>query len=257
MNVPALSIIALDKRFGPVAILRGLTLQIPAGERWAIIGPNGAGKSLLLNLLSGFAKVSTGDIYLHGTKINGLTPQAINRLGLARSFQTTSIFSRLSVHDNLRCAVLWGCGVRYCFWRRLNRLPTVAKRVEEILEQIGLAHRRSKAAGLLSYAEQRALELGITIAGNADIILLDEPTAGLNRAQADASIELIRNVTIGKTLVMVEHDMQAVFSLADRVAVLVQGEIIACDTPANVRMNPLVQRAYLGQNLPLCHTHAA
>lgn len=250
MSRPALALDHVCKSFGSVEILRGVTLEIPTGERWAVIGPNGAGKSLLLNVMSGFADPSAGTIHLHGEKINGLQPCAINRRGLSRSFQITNIFPRLSVYENLQCAVLWSLGHRYCFWRRLGALNDVRQRAECVLEQIGLSHRRAVGAGLLTYAEQRALELGITIAGDADVILLDEPTAGMSRSEAGAAVDLIRSITVGKTLLMVEHDMHVVFSLADRVAVLVQGEIIACDTPSNVRRNALVQNAYLGNDTP-------
>jgi len=243
---PALALHQVCKRFGSIEILRGVTFQIPPGERWAVIGPNGAGKSLLLNVLSGFIKPSAGTVHLQGEKINGLQPYAINRRGLSRSFQVTNIFLRLSVYENLQCAVLWSLGHRYCFWRRLSALNDVRQRADLVLEQIGLSHRRAIVAAELTYAEQRALELGITIAGQADVLLLDEPTAGMSQSEAVAAVDLIRNITAGKTLLMVEHDMQVVFSLADRVAVLVQGEIIACDTPQNVRCNALVQNAYLG-----------
>ena len=148
--------------------------------------------------------------------------------------------------ENLRCAVLWSLGYQYSFWHRLNGLKDAHERADTVLEQIGLTRRRQVAAGLLSYAEQRALEIGITIAGGADIILLDEPTAGMSRPESDAAVELIRNVTIGKTLLIVEHDMSVVFGLADKIAVLVYGEVIACDAPAKIRANAIVQEAYLG-----------
>ncbi|MES2832133.1 MAG: ABC transporter ATP-binding protein [Pseudomonadota bacterium] len=245
------TVLALDgvrKNFGKLEILCGVTLQIPEKERWAIIGPNGAGKSLLLNSISGFSDISAGTIHLHGKKIDGMRPCDIYRRGLSRSFQTTNIFPKLTVYENLQCAVLWALGHRHCFWRRLTALKDVRLRAESMLEQIGLCNRRAVPAGLLTYAEQRALELGITIAGGADVILLDEPTAGMNRHEADTAVALIRSMTIGKTLLMVEHDMQVIFSLADRVAVLAQGTIIACDTPVNVRNNPLVQNSYLGND---------
>jgi branched-chain amino acid transport system ATP-binding protein len=234
------------KRFGQSEIIRGTTLRIPKGERWAIIGPNGAGKSTLFNLVSGRFGVDSGDIRLNGQSIAGLRPFEINRLGLSRSFQITNIFHRLTVYENLRCAVLWSLGYRYSFWHRLNGLKDAHERADAVLEQIGLQRRRATVAGLLTYAEQRALEIGITIAGGADVILLDEPTAGMSRSESDAAVELIRRVTAGKTLLMVEHDMSVVFGIADKIAVLVFGEVIACDTPANIRTDALVQEAYLG-----------
>jgi branched-chain amino acid transport system ATP-binding protein len=155
------------------------------------------------------------------------------------------------VYENLRAAVLWSLGYKYSFWQRLNGLKDAHERAEAVLEQIGLKRRRDTAAGLLTYAEQRALEIGITIAGGAEVILLDEPTAGMSRSESDAAVELIRKVTVGKTLLMVEHDMSVVFGLADKIAVLVYGEMIACDTPANIRGNHKVQEAYLGGHAPV------
>ena len=238
------------KSFGKSEIIRGATLQVPKGERFAVIGPNGAGKSTLFNLISGRFGISAGDILLNGNSTVGLKPFEINRLGLSRSFQITNIFHRLTVYENLRCAVLWSLGYKYSFWHRLTGLKDAHERAEAVLEQIGLKRRRSTAAGLLTYAEQRALEIGITIAGGADVILLDEPTAGMSRSESDAAVELIRKVTVGKTLLMVEHDMSVVFGLADKIAVLVYGEMIACDTPQNIRGNARVQEAYLGGHAP-------
>ena len=245
------------KNFGKSEIIRGTSLQIPKGARFAVIGPNGAGKSTLFNLISGLFPLSSGTIELNGRSIAGLKPFQINRLGLSRSFQITNIFHRLSVFENLRCAVLWSLGYKYSFWQRLNGLKDAQQRAEKVMLDIGLARRRDVMAGLLTYAEQRALEIGITIAGGADVILLDEPTAGMSRSESDAAVELIRKVTVGKTLVMVEHDMRVVFDLADKIAVLVYGEIIACDTPANIRANARVQEAYLGSHIPAASTECA
>lgn len=239
------------KSFGKSEIIRGASLQVPKGERFAVIGPNGAGKSTLFNLISGRFPITSGDILLNGQSITALRPFEINRLGLSRSFQITNIFHRLSVYENLRCAVLWSLGYRYSFWHRLNGLKDAHERAEAVLEQIGLKRRRDIIAGLLTYAEQRALEIGITIAGGADVILLDEPTAGMSRSETEAAVELIRKVTIGKTLLMVEHDMSVVFGLADKIAVVVYGEVIACDTPINIRNNQKVKDAYLGGHAPV------
>ena len=250
MSAFSLELKDVRKSFGKSEIIRGTSLQVPKGERFAVIGPNGAGKSTLFNLISGRFGISSGDILLNGASTVGLKPFEINRLGLSRSFQITNIFHRLTVYENLRCAVLWSLGYKYSFWHRLNGLKDAHERAEAVLEQIGLKRRRSTAAGLLTYAEQRALEIGITIAGGADVILLDEPTAGMSRSESDAAVELIRKVTVGKTLLMVEHDMSVVFGLADKIAVLVYGEMIACDTPANIRGNAKVQEAYLGSHAP-------
>ena len=242
----ALELKDVRKSFGKSEIIRGASLAVAKGERCAIIGPNGAGKSTLFNLVSGRFAISSGDIRLNGESVSGLRPFEINRLGLARSFQISNLFEKLSVFENLRCAVLWSLGYKYSFWQRLGSLRDAHERAEQVLEQIGLQRQRKVLAGVLTYAEQRALEIGITIAGGADVILLDEPTAGMSRSESDAAVELIRKVTEGKTLVMVEHDMSVVFGLADKIAVLVYGEVIACDSPANISANSAVQAAYLG-----------
>ena len=247
LTASALELRAVSKQFGRTEIIRRVSLQVTRGERHAIIGPNGAGKSTLFNLISGRFEVTSGTLLLNGGDITRRKPFEINRLGLSRSFQITNLFHRLSVFENLRCSVLWSLGHRYSFWKNLNKLVDAEERAESILEQVGLKRRRDIAAGLLTYAEQRALEIGITIAGGADVILLDEPTAGMSRAESKRAVELIRDVTQGKTLVMVEHDMSVVFDLADRISVLVYGQVIATGTPAEIRNNDAVREAYLGQ----------
>ena len=242
----ALELRSVEKRFGATEIIRGVSLEIARGERHAIIGPNGAGKSTLFNLISGRYAPTRGSIRLDGEEIAGARPFAINRRGLARSFQVTNIFPRLSVFENLRCSVLWSLGYRYSFWRNADALRDAAECALATLEHIGLAARRDVPAGVLTYAEQRALEIGITIAGGAHVILLDEPTAGMSRGEADHAVALIRRVSEGRTLVIVEHDMSVVFGLANRISVLVYGEIIATDVPACIRDNAAVQAAYLG-----------
>ncbi|MEN9904652.1 MAG: hypothetical protein RLZZ555_1217 [Pseudomonadota bacterium] len=236
----------VGKRFGNSEVLREISLSVQRGERIALIGPNGAGKSTLFNLISGRDRPSSGSVSFNGRRIDGLAPQQISRLGLARSFQLSHLFPRLSTFDNLRCAMLWSSGQRYSFWRRLSRLRELNSRAEGLLERLGLSSRRDTAAGELSYAEQRALELGVTVAGGADLILLDEPTAGMSRSETARCVELIRELSSGLTLLMVEHDMGVVFELADRIAVLAQGHLIAFGSPDQVRANPGVQQAYLG-----------
>lgn len=237
------------KSFGKTEIIRGASLSVKQGERVAIIGPNGAGKSTLFNLISGRFHATTGDILVNGQSILGRKPYEISRMGLARSFQVSNLFTRLSVFENIRCAVLWSRGYRYSFWRFLADAKDANDRTEEVLKMIKLDKRRDVLAMNLTYAEQRALEIGITIAGGADVILLDEPTAGMSRSETTRFVQLIREVTEGKTLLTVEHDMGVVFGLADRIAVLVYGEVIAFDTPEAVRSNPRVQEAYLGSVL--------
>jgi branched-chain amino acid transport system ATP-binding protein len=237
---PALELRDLEKRFGRTEIIRGISLDVPTGERHAIIGPNGAGKSTLFNLISGRLAPSAGTIRLKGEEIAGLHPHQVNRRGLSRSFQVTNIFPSLTVWENVRCAVLWSQGYGYSFWHAVDRLG-------DVLGQINLLDRCRLPAGVLTYAEQRALEIGITIAGGAELILLDEPTAGMSRGESEHAVALIRKVSEGKTLVMIEHDMGVVFDLADRISVLVYGQIIASDAPSRIKADAAVQSAYLGQ----------
>jgi branched-chain amino acid transport system ATP-binding protein len=246
VSAPALELTGVQKRFGATQIVRGVDLRVERGERHALIGPNGAGKSVLFSLISARFPVSAGRIALHGESIHGKRPCEVNRRGLSRSFQVTNLFHRLSVFENVRCAVLWSLGYRYAFWRSVERLRDANERAARVVEEIGLTARAHAPAGILSYAEQRALEIGITIAGGADVILLDEPTAGMSRTETEAAVGLIRRVSEGRTLLIVEHDMSVVFGLADRVSVLVYGEIVATGTPAEIRANPKVREAYLG-----------
>ncbi|MCX7814347.1 MAG: ABC transporter ATP-binding protein [Tepidimonas ignava] len=246
---PVLELRGVTKRFGKTEIIRGVDLQVRQGERVAVIGPNGAGKSTLFNLISGRFAPTSGEILLNGRRIDGKKPFEINRMGLSRSFQITNIFPKLSVFENLRCAVLWSLGYRYTFFKFLADLDDANERAEQLLDRIGLHKKRDTLAMNLTYAEQRALEIGITIAGGAEVILLDEPTAGMSKSETRRFIDFIREVTEGKTLLTVEHDMGVVFGLADRIAVVVYGEVIAFDTPEAVKANARVQEAYLGSVL--------
>ena len=245
----ALELKGLRKSFGKTEIIRGVDLAIRAGERVGVIGPNGAGKSTLFNLISGRLSPSSGEVRLNGKRIDGLKPYEINRLGLSRSFQITNIFPKLSVFENLRCSVLWALGYKYSFWRFLANLHDANQRAEKLMQMIHLDGKHDVLAMNLTYAEQRALEIGITIGGGADVILLDEPTAGMSRSETARFIELIKEVTEGKTLLTVEHDMGVVFGLADKIAVVVYGEVLAFDTPDAVRSNARVQEAYLGSSV--------
>ncbi len=246
MSAPALRLTGVQKSFGATPVILGVDLDVASGSRHAIIGPNGAGKTTLFNLISGRFPVSAGQIELDGRRIDGLAPHEINRRGLSRSFQVTSIFPRMTVFENVRCGLLWSQGYRYSFWKLLGGQRALNDAAARLLADVNLESRRDLPAGLLSYAEQRALEIGITIAGGARTILLDEPTAGMSRSEADHAVALIRRITVGKTLVMVEHDMSVVFDLADVVTVLVYGEVIASGPPAEIRANRAVQDAYLG-----------
>ena len=242
----AIALTEVRKSFGPTEIIRGVNLTIRKGERHALVGPNGAGKTTLFNLISGRFPITSGEISLNGTRIDQMPPHKINRMGLSRSFQITSIFHKMSVFENLRCALLWSRGYKYSFWSPLWRQKALNERAEFLLEDLNLSNRRDIPAGLLSYAEQRALEIGMTIAGGAEVILLDEPTAGMSHSETDYAMALIRRVTEGKTLLMVEHDMKVVFDLADTITVLVYGQVIESGAPEAVRSSRAVQEAYLG-----------
>lgn len=248
-NPYAVELKDLRKSFGKTEIIRGVSLAVNAGERVAIIGPNGAGKSTLFNLISGRFAPTSGEVLVHGTRVDGKKPFEINRLGLSRSFQITNIFPKLSVFENLRCGVLWSLGYKYTFLKFLSGLDDANRRAEELMEMIRLDRKRDTLAMNLTYAEQRALEIGITIAGGASVVLLDEPTAGMSKSETRRFIGLIKEVTAGKTLLTVEHDMGVVFGLADKIAVVVYGEVLAYDTPEAVRANQRVQEAYLGSSI--------
>jgi branched-chain amino acid transport system ATP-binding protein len=238
----------LHKRWGRTQVLRGVDLTLTAGEKHALIGPNGAGKSTLFHLVSGLAAVTSGRVELYGRDITHLAPHRINRLGLSRSFQVTNVFATLSVFENLRCAALRTAGAGYAFWRRLESLSQVDEKVHGLLASLGLAAQADTQAGQLTYAEQRALELGMALATDAQVLLLDEPTAGMNRTEVARMVELIETTCVGRALLIVEHDMEVVFSLADRISVMVVGEIIATGTPAFIREHAEVRAAYLGHS---------
>lgn len=242
----------LSKRFGQTEVLRQVNLAISVGARVGLIGPNGAGKSTLFNLVSGRVEPTAGEMWLHGQRLNGKKPFEINRMGLSRSFQITHVFPSLSVFENLRCSVLWSLGYKYSLFRFLANLDDVNARAMQWMQRVQLDTRRDVLAGHLSYAEQRALEIGITLAGNPSVILLDEPTAGMSQSETRRFVALIKAVTQGKTLLIVEHDMGVVFDLADKMAVLASGELLAYDTPDAVRACARVQAAYLGTRWQRC-----
>ncbi|NPC55623.1 ABC transporter ATP-binding protein [Caenimonas soli] len=242
----ALELTEVRKQYGLLKVLQGVNLSIAASERHCIIGPNGAGKSTLFHVISGRQPLSGGRITLGQKKISGLVPHEIARLGLARSFQISNLFPRLSVLENLRCGCMWSSGDRYSIWRNIAKSHAANRRAQELLEEIELQARADTLAENLSYAEQRALEIGIAVAGNPSVLLLDEPTAGMSQAETERAIGLIRRVSEGRALVMVEHDMSVVFGLADRITVLVAGKVLCTGTPEAVRDNAAVREAYLG-----------
>ena len=246
MPIESLKLDNVKKSFSGTEIIRGLNLSVHSNERHAIIGPNGAGKSTAYNLITGRYEVSSGKIFLMGNDITNSQPYQVKRMGLSRSFQITNIFPNMSVFENVRCSLLWAMNYKYSFWHLVGNQKELNEKADFIIEELNLKDRRDTLAGVLSYAEQRALEIGITIAGGSEVVLLDEHTAGMSVSETEYIVELIRKVTMGKTLVVVEHDMGVVFDLADRISVLVYGEIIATGTPSEVKENQKVQEAYLG-----------
>jgi len=244
---PVLELRDLHKSFAETPIIRGVSLVVRRGQRHGLIGPNGAGKSTLFNLISGQFAPTSGDILLNGRSIAGVSPHLINRRGLSRSFQITSLFPRMSVAENLRIAVMGHHGHRFTLFRPVANLRRVSSRVDEHLEKLRLERRRHDMAGDLAYSEQRALEIGMALATDPEILLLDEPTSGMSRDESAYVVELIREVTERKTLLVVEHDMSVVFDLCDHISVLVYGEILVSGAPETVRADRRVQEAYLGE----------
>lgn len=242
----ALELKGVKKNFGRAEIIRGLDLEVHEHERHVIIGPNGAGKSTLFNLISGRMKVSDGTVKLFGNDIHNLPAHKVNRMGLSRSFQVTNLFQNMTVMQNLRCSLLWSEGHKYAFWKSVLGQDAVTERARELAQRLNLTEQADVPASLLTYAQQRSLEIGCTVASGAKVILLDEPTAGMSRTEANDVIQLIQRMTGENTLVVVEHDLSVVFELADRISVLVYGEIIATGTPEEIRNNAAVQEAYLG-----------
>jgi len=249
MSASILSIQDLRKSFGPTEIIRGVDLDVRVGERHALIGPNGAGKSTLFHLVSGQLAPSSGSIRFEGREIGGNSPQVINRLGLARSFQITNLFPRLSTFENLRLAVMRAHGLQYAFWKFIDRDRRIRAETELLLEQVRLTSKAKAIAGELAYSEQRSLEIAMTLASDPRLILLDEPMAGMSHEETAYTSELIREATAGRTLMIVEHDMDVVFSLSDRISVLVYGQVVATGAPDEIRANAAVREAYLGDEV--------
>ncbi len=236
----------VKKNFGSTSIIRGVNLKIKKGEIHSLIGPNGAGKSTLYNLISGVYNITSGSITFNNKNIENLSSHEIFRLGLSRSFQITNIFPKLSVFENIRCGLLWNSNYKYSITRILDNEKIINDKTNEILDKLSLTKFTKESAGLLSYADQRALEIGITIAGGAETILLDEPTAGMSKSEIERATGLIRDISKDRTIVIVEHDMGVVFDLSDTISVLVYGEVICSDKPVNVKNNKQVKEAYLG-----------
>ncbi|WP_411880834.1 ABC transporter ATP-binding protein [Polaromonas sp. YR568] len=249
MSEGILSLRGVRKAFGPTEIIRGVDLTLRPAECHALIGPNGAGKSTVFHLISGNLRPSSGEIVFDGRRIDGRSPQEVNRLGLSRSFQITNIFPKLTVFENLRLAVMRPYGLQYRLWSLVGKERRINEETERLLEQVRLQRRAQAIAGEMSYSEQRSLEIAMTLASDPKAILLDEPMAGMSNEETAYTAELIRSVTRGRALLIVEHDMKVVFSLSDRISVLVYGEVIATGTPEEIRANAAVKEAYLGEEV--------
>ena len=251
MTQPLLSLQCVGHQFGATRVLHGVSLAVMPGEIMGLIGPNGAGKSTLFNLISGELRPTQGHIALKGKRLNGLPPQAIARLGVGRSFQISRVFASLTVAESLTAACLWPGGFGYGFWnpmrRHSSRFQAVNAHVERLMTKLDLMHKRDTPVGELPYADQRAVDIAQAVASGAQLLLLDEPTAGMSQAQTAQFLKRIADITHGKTILLIEHDMGVIFELAHRVAVLVDGRLVACDVPERVRKDPAVQRAYLGE----------
>jgi len=235
------------KDFSGLKVLTGVDFQVQEKERHAVIGPNGAGKTTLFNIISGKFKPSSGAILFQGQDISGKPPHVLNRLGLSRSFQITNVFQELSVFENILSGARSRHGLRYHFFKKPRQDRNICERVESIIEKVGLTDVQDQPASSLSYGQQRALEIGITLSTEPELILLDEPTAGMTREETNQAIRMIDQVTAGRTLIVIEHDMEVVFSLADTISVLHYGTILVSDTPEKIRNDQRVKDAYLGE----------
>ncbi len=234
--------------FSGLKVLFGVNLQVEEGERHAVIGPNGAGKTTLFNVINGAYKPRRGQVLFKGKEITGARPHELTRLGMGRSFQLTSTFNRMTAFQNIRLAVLSKQGVRFNLFRKVDKMQEITTETDEVLKRINLHGERDIPAGMLSYGKHRALEISLALATDPDLIMLDEPTAGMSRDETHHAVDLIKKLTEGKTVVIIEHDMDVVFSLADRITVLNYGTIIATGPPDEIRKNQAVKDAYLGDS---------
>jgi len=233
--------------FKGLQVLFDVNLQVQEGERHAVIGPNGAGKTTLFNVITGTYRPSRGHVFFKGRDITGARPHELTRIGMGRSFQITSTFNRLTAFQNIRLAVLSKRGIRFQMFRKVDGMGDITRETDEVLKRINLDRERDMPAGVLSYGKHRSLEISMALATDPDLVMLDEPTAGMSRDETHHAVELIRRLTEGKTLVIIEHDMDVVFSLADRITVLHYGQILATGPPGEIRQNQAVKDAYLGE----------
>jgi branched-chain amino acid transport system ATP-binding protein len=246
MGDSILEIRELVKNFGAITVNAGINLDVFPGEVHSVIGPNGAGKTTLLAQIAGELLPDSGSIRFAGREIRSLPVHRRALMGIARSFQITSIFQRFSVQNNVAMAVRAGNGHSFRFWHGANRDMTVTKSSKSILERVGLVDRADAIAGRLSYGEQRQLEIAMVLAMRPKLLLLDEPTAGMGLEESARMVALLKDIRGQYPLLLVEHDMDTVFALSDRITVLVYGRVLASGTPAEIRLNPQVQTAYLG-----------
>jgi len=237
----------IHKDFSGLKVLTGVDFAVREKQRHAVIGPNGAGKTTLFNIISGRFKASSGAILFKGHDISGKPAHVLNRQGVSRSFQITNVFQELTVLENIRSGVRSRNGMRYNFFRKPDNHHQIKERTETIAEEVGLKEVMHMPVNALSYGQQRALEIAITLSTEPELILLDEPTAGMTREETSQAIRMIDRVTAGRTLVIIEHDMDVVFSLADTISVLHYGKILVSDTPDLIRNDQRVKDAYLGE----------
>jgi branched-chain amino acid transport system ATP-binding protein len=240
---------AISKRFGGVVATDRVSLEVTQGEVHALIGPNGAGKTTLISQISGSLSPDDGEVLFEDRKITRLRQHARVAAGLARSYQITSIFRRFSVLDNLALAVQARSGSSFSFWKPVTQEAALFDEARTLADEVGLSKQTDSTAGSLSHGEQRALEVGLALATRPKLVLLDEPMAGMGPEESKRMIALIERIRASVTVLLVEHDMDAVFQLADRISVLVDGRIIATDVPGKIRTNPEVRRAYLGDEV--------
>jgi branched-chain amino acid transport system ATP-binding protein len=236
----------LRRAFGSLVVTNNVDLTVEAGERHVIIGPNGAGKTSLINQIGGQLAPSGGRIFVKDTDITGWPPNRVSRIGVARTFQRNNLFQNLSVIENLRLAVEARRGRPLDFFTPVGRQAALIGRAEELMARVHLAQDGARLARNLSYGEQRQLEIGIALAGEPDLLLLDEPTSGMSPAETARMIELIESLPRSLSILMIEHDMKVVFSLADRITVLYYGEVLATGVPADIQANARVREVYLG-----------
>jgi branched-chain amino acid transport system ATP-binding protein len=235
----------LTRAFGSLIAVDRVGVTIHAGELRSIIGPNGAGKTTFFRLISGEMMPTSGRIWFGDRDITGLPQHAVARLGIAKSYQITNVFPHLSVHENVRVAVQ-GPARAFNFWSRADRLDDVRDRATALLERVGLAAKADRLAAHLSHGEKRHLEIGIALASDPALLLLDEPTAGMSPEETDETMRLIRELAAGRTVILVEHKMKVVMRISDRITVLHQGQVLAEGTPEEIRSNDRVQQTYLG-----------